>query len=69
MQDCQELKWVSAYHDELESYAGKWLAILGEAIIGVGHTAQEALESARQKSAQTPFLIKVPRKDEGLYVL
>lgn len=51
MQDCQELKWVSAHQDELESYAGKWLAILGEAIIGVGHTAQEALESARQKSA------------------
>jgi hypothetical protein len=69
MLETQELDWVSTHQDELEPYAGKWVAILGEVIIGVGNTAQEALESARQKSAQTPFLIKVPRKDEGLYVL
>lgn len=69
MQDTQELNWASNHQDELEPYAGKWVAILGEVIVGVGNTAQEALEIARQKSAKTPFLIKVPRKDEGLYVL
>jgi hypothetical protein len=69
MNNDKELYWVSAHQDELEPYAGKWVAILGEAIVGVGNTAQEALDNARQKSAETPFLIKVPRKDEGLYVL
>jgi hypothetical protein len=53
----------------LESYAGKWVAIVEESILGVGDTAQEALEVARQKTDKTPFLIKVPRKDEGVYVL
>lgn len=34
-----------------------------------GNNAQEALNDARQKFAEMPSLIKVPRKDEGLYVL
>ena len=69
MQDSLELNWASAHQEELEPYAGKWVAILDEAVVGVGTTAQEALEIAQRKSTKTPFLIKVPRKDEGLYVL
>jgi len=65
----QELEWASKHSEELERYAGKWVAIVGEAVVGVGETAQEALEEARQKSAQTPLLLRVPRKDEGVYVL
>lgn len=69
MDNGQELHWISTHQEELEPYAGKWVAILEDVIVGVGNTAQEALDNARQKSAETPFLIKVPRKDEGLYVL
>ncbi len=69
MNNNQELHWVSTHQEELELYAGKWVAILGNVIVGVGNTAQEALDNARQRSKETPFLIKVPRKDEGLYVL
>jgi len=69
MDNAQELHWISTHQEELEPYAGKWVAILGDVIVGVGNTAQEALDNARQKSVETPFLIKVPRKDEGLYVL
>nr|BAL59485.1 hypothetical protein HGMM_OP4C121 [Candidatus Acetothermum autotrophicum] len=69
MNNNKELYWVSDHQEELEPYAGKWVAILGEVIVGVGNTAQEALDNARRKSSRTPFLIKVPRKDEGLYVL
>ncbi len=69
MSETQELHWVSTHQDELEPYTGKWIAILEDVIIGVGHTAQEALDHARQKSDKIPFLVKVPRKDEGLYVL
>lgn len=66
---CQELDWVSTHPEEVERYAGKWVAIVGELVVGVGDTAQEALEDARQKSAEVPLLLKVPRKDEGVYVL
>jgi hypothetical protein len=69
MQNGHELNWVSTHQEELEPYAGKWVAILRDAIVAVGNTAQEALDRARQKTTQTPFLVKVPRKDEGLYVL
>lgn len=69
MPETQELHWASTHQNELEPYTGKWVAILEDVIIGVGYTAQEALDHARQKSDKTPFLIKVPRKDEGLYVL
>lgn len=69
MDNGHELYWISTHQEELEPYAGKWVAILRDVIVGVGNTAQEALDNARQKSSETPFLIKVPRKDEGLYVL
>lgn len=69
MQHGQELNWISTHQEELEPYAGKWVVILDDAIIAVGNTAQEALDYARQKTTKTPFLVKVPRKDEGLYVL
>lgn len=69
MKNNQELNWISTHQDELEPHRGKWVAILDNAIIGVGSTAQEALDNARQKSDRNPFLIKVPRRDEGVYVL
>ena len=65
----QELEWVSAHSEELERYAGKWVALVGETIVGVGETASEALKEAQRKSPKTPLLLKVPRRDEGVYVL
>jgi len=69
MEMTEELNWASAHQEEFEPYAGKWVAILDKKIIGVADTAREALEAAKKKSKKTPFLVKVPRKDEGMYVL
>lgn len=69
MEVAKELNWASAHQEELELHAGKWVAILGEEIIAIADGAKEALMLARKRSSKTPFLLKVPRKDEGMYVL
>ncbi len=35
--------------DDLTPYAGRWIALIGEQIVGVGHTAEEALQAAQHQ--------------------
>lgn len=54
----------------LEPYAGKWVAIIDEGVVAVGETPDEVLAKAEGiRPGMEPEVIKVPRKDEGQYVL
>ena len=47
-------------------YNGKYVAIMGidnNTIVGFGNTPSEALNKARKKGIQNPFLLYIPEKD------
>lgn len=59
-----ELEWLAAHPDEVEKYAGKYIAISKEGILGVGDTAGEALKDARKKFPDAkPAVMLVPSGD------
>lgn len=47
-----------------KKYKGLWLALAKDekTVIAYGKTAREALEKAKAKSTQTPFLARMPEK-------
>lgn len=44
--------------DIFKKYAGKWIAVHDGKIIGVGDTAVEAAERAREESPDTKFILE-----------
>lgn len=52
----------------LEPYAGKWVAIVEEKVIAWGETPMEVLTKIEGITAE-PEIMKVPRKEEGPYIL
>jgi predicted RNase H-like HicB family nuclease len=46
-----------------KKYKGMWVALAPDetTVLGVGKTVKEAVAKAQKKSAQTPFLMFVPR--------
>jgi len=52
--------------EDIEPYAGKWIAIVRRRVAGVGTTAQEArLAAKRNRPKDEPILLKVP--EHGLH--
>jgi len=52
--------WTKIY----KKYKGLWVALADdeETVLGAGKTVKEALEQARKKSNQMPFLTRMPEK-------
>jgi hypothetical protein len=49
--------------EDIEPYAGKWIAIVRRRVAGVGTTAQEArLAAKRNRPKDEPILLKVPER-------
>ncbi len=51
-----QLEWLKANR---EQYAGKYVALNGDILVGCGATIKEAKEQAQQNGAENPFLIRV----------
>ena len=65
-----ELNWLSTHHEQIEGYAGKWIAILGDKILAIGESVESVMDKvAKLKLKELPLITKIPRKDEGTYVL
>ena len=45
---------------ELERYRGKWVAIVGERVVGVGGSAAEAIAEALKAGETDPVVFRVP---------
>ena len=66
----KELSWLSAHKKEAESFSGKWIPVLDGTILASGDSVTNVMKQVRQKNMKRlPLVTKVPRKDEGIYIL
>ncbi|MEW6555999.1 MAG: DUF5678 domain-containing protein [Elusimicrobiota bacterium] len=65
------LKWLSKNEKKIEKYSGKWIAfVTNKGILSSGETVKEVIDIAEKKYCiSNPFVFKVPRKDEEMYIL
>ncbi len=54
------IDWTKIY----KKYKGLWVALAADerTVLGTGNTASEALQKAKKKSKETPFLTRMPEK-------
>ncbi|MBW8051636.1 MAG: hypothetical protein FVQ77_15125 [Cytophagales bacterium] len=54
----------------VSNYSGKWVAIIGYRVVDSAVTFKKLMEQLRnQKFAKQPAVMRVPRDDEGPYIL
>ena len=58
----QHLEWLKAHREE---YAGKYVALDGDRLVGSGVTIREAHEQARQGGFENAFLVHVSSINEA----
>jgi hypothetical protein len=69
------MKKVDATVKEMSQFAGKWVAVLENRVIAVGKTLKEISPlvtrplNDKTPDEKIPAAFKVPRKDEGPYIL
>lgn len=55
----EDFAWLVEHGPELfRKYAGKWIAVRNGRVIGVGDTAPEAAERAREKAGDADFILE-----------
>jgi hypothetical protein len=63
-----ELEWfMNKFDDLIKEYNGKWLAIDGEKVVGVGNSMIEASKDAEKNNCLSPFLVPAKREGWGRY--
>jgi Family of unknown function (DUF5678) len=55
--------WFSNQEMLEDKYAGKWIAIEGGKLAGVGDSLQEAADKAQQAGAKEPLMVDVKSKE------
>lgn len=56
-------EWIQAHREE---YAGNYVALAGDQLVGVGRTIREANEQAKAKGCKNPFLVRLTSEQEIL---
>ncbi|MBN1859864.1 MAG: hypothetical protein JW840_00225 [Candidatus Thermoplasmatota archaeon] len=56
-----EYDWIQKQN--LESFKGKWIAVINKKIVGGGLYADDVVKKVKKKTNETPFLIKVPTEN------
>jgi hypothetical protein len=56
-------EWIQAHREE---YAGNYVALAGDQLVGVGRTIREANEQAKAKGCNNPFLVRLTSEHEIL---
>ncbi len=57
--DTSHFAWLIDNGDEhSQKYGGKWIAVRDQQVVGVGDTATEAAEKAREKVGEKPFVLE-----------
>ncbi len=59
----RRMEWIKAHREE---YAGKYVALEGDRLVGVGRTIREAHEQAKEKGFKNPFLVRITSEHETL---
>ena len=56
--------WLIEHGDQIaQQYAGKWIAVRNGQVVGVGDTAVEAAQQAREKDPKAEFILEAVDKD------
>lgn len=59
----RRLEWLKAHREE---YAGQYVALAGDVLVGHGRTIREAHEQAKEKGVENPFLVRLTSESEVL---
>lgn len=59
----RRLSWIKAHREE---YAGQYVALHGDVLVGAGRTIREAHEQAKGKGFKNPFLVRLTSEHETL---
>lgn len=67
----KEDKWINEHFEELvDSYAGQYVAVVGEGIASIGATPWEVEKEAKKKyPGSYPSVLKVPRPQDFISIL
>ena len=60
----QQMAWMIAHR---EAYAGQYVALDGDRLVGQGRTLAEAHRQARQQGVSVPFLVRLTSEHEVLF--
>ena len=60
----RRLEWLKAHREE---YAGQYVALDRDVLVGHGATIGDAHNPARQKGVHYPFLVRVTSENESLF--
>jgi hypothetical protein len=60
----RRLEWLKAHREE---YAGQYVALAGDVLVGHGRTIREAHEQAKKKGVENPFLVRLTSESEVLF--
>ncbi|MGH9427233.1 MAG: DUF5678 domain-containing protein [Terriglobia bacterium] len=60
----RRMEWLKAHREE---YAGQYVALAGDVLVGHGATIREAHEQAKQKGVENPFLVRLTSESEVLF--
>lgn len=59
----QHMAWMKAHREE---YAGQYVALDGDRLVGQGRTLAEAHQQAQQNGVREPFLVRLTSESEVL---
>lgn len=59
----RRLEWIKSHREE---YAGQYVALCGDRLVGSGRTIREAHEQAKEKGYQNPFLVRITSEHDTL---
>ena len=64
-----DFAWLTEQGPELdEKYRGKWIAVHGGRIVGIGDTAPEAAAQAREQAPDEDFILEaIDRETDVIY--
>src|SRR6266498_146483 len=60
----RRLEWLKAHREE---YAGQYVALSGDVLVGHGTTIREAHEQAKRQGVENPFLVRLTSDSEVLF--
>ena len=60
----RRLEWLKLHREE---FAGQYVALDGEVLVGHGATIREAHQQAKEKGVENPFLVRLTSESEVLF--
>lgn len=59
----EELAWLDAHGQQVDQYAGRWIALAQHGIVAVADTLREVRAQASERGYPDPLLVSIPPHD------